>query len=272
MNSSILQDVVVTQNTIISLVMAGVILFVLPIIYVVYWKKECGEKASFKALAIGAAGFLVSARVLELGVHMGCIVLDNPVSRFINGNTPAYVIYGIMMAGVFEECGRYVVIKYLMKKNKNRENMVMYGIGHGGIEVWSITLLSVISYLAIALSIKTMGLDEALKSMGITADTVDKAAPTIAAVAGFTGVTAFWYVVERIFCMFVHISLTVVVAFGIAKNQKKYLPLAIFAHAAVDLLPCLYQRQIGTMWMVEGWLLLGAVLLVIWSRKLYKEM
>lgn len=72
--------------------------------------------------------------------------------------------------------------------------------------------------------------------------------------------------------MFIHISLTVVVAFGIAKNQKKYLPLAIFAHAAVDLLPCLYQRQIGTMWMVEGWLLLGVVLLVIWSRKLYKEM
>lgn len=29
---------------------------------------------------------------------MVCIVSDNPISRFINGSTPAYVLYGISMA------------------------------------------------------------------------------------------------------------------------------------------------------------------------------
>ena len=46
---------------------------------------------------------------------MVCIVTDNPISRFINGNTIAYVLYGIIMAGVFEECGRYIVLKYMVK-------------------------------------------------------------------------------------------------------------------------------------------------------------
>jgi len=38
------------------------------------------------------------------------------------------------MAGVFEECGRHIVLKYLLKKDRTRENAVLYGIGHGGIE------------------------------------------------------------------------------------------------------------------------------------------
>lgn len=45
-----------------------------------------------------------------------------------------------MLAGIFDECGRYVVIKILMKKNKTRGN----GIGHGGIKVWAVTLMSIV--------------------------------------------------------------------------------------------------------------------------------
>ncbi|WP_216696751.1 hypothetical protein [Anaerostipes faecalis] len=41
------------------------------------------RRVSWKPLLIGAIGFIVSARVLELDVHMFCIVLDTPVSRFI---------------------------------------------------------------------------------------------------------------------------------------------------------------------------------------------
>ena len=95
-----------------------ILLFFLPLLYVFIWRYKCQKRARFKALFIGAAGFLISARVLELGIHVFCILLDNPVSRFINGHTAAYVIYGICMAGIFEECGRYMILRYLVKKEE----------------------------------------------------------------------------------------------------------------------------------------------------------
>lgn len=275
MGNVLLQDIEITQRTVVSLIVTAAALFVIPVIYAVLWKRHCGKKVSFAPLFIGAAGFLVTVRVLELGVHMICIVGDNPISRFINGNTPAYVLYGIFMAGIFEECGRYVIIRFLMKKNRTKENMVMYGIGHGGIEVWAITLLSVISLLVIAVVIRMQGMDNGLQLLGVTGDMPENVmttvAATITAVADFGAATGVLYVFERICCMFVHISLTILVAYGIAKGQKKYLPLAVLAHAVTDTMPALFQRGVVNMLTVELWLCGCTVVLVAWGMVLYKR-
>ena len=229
------QDISHVQSSIVILPITAVVLFLLPIICVVWWKKRCGKSASFVPMFIGAAGFLVSARVLELGVHMVCIVWNNPVSRFINGNILVYVLYGAGMAGIFEECGRYVIIRSLMKKNKNRENMVMYGIGHGGIEVWAISLISIVSLLAIAIVLQGRGIEGALSFMGITSDIPEdmmgSMAVAITSAANFSTMNGVLTVLERVGAMTAHISLTVVVAYGIVKKQKRYLPLAILTHA-----------------------------------------
>ena len=265
---TLLQNIEITQGTVISLIITAAILFVLPVIYAVLWKKHCGKKVAIAPLLIGAAGFIVTVRVLELGVHMVCIVGDNPVSQFINGSTIAYVLYGTLMAGIFEECGRYIIIRFIMKKNKTKENMVMYGIGHGGIEVWAITLLSVISLLVIAVIIRTQGMETGLKLLGVTGDmpenTMASIAATVSAVADFGAVTGVLYVFERICCMFLHIGFTILVAYGIAKGQKKYLLLAVLAHAVTDIFPALFQRGVVSMWATELWVCACAVLIMGW--------
>lgn len=270
------QDIGSVQNSIITLSVTAAVLLLLPVICVAWWKKRCGKSVSLMPLLIGAAGFLVSARVLELGVHMVCIVWDNPVSRFINGNTLAYVLYGVCMAGVFEECGRYVVIKFLMKKNKKRENMVMYGIGHGSIEIWAISLMSIVSLPAVAIVIQGQGVESALPFLGVTGDIpenmMESVAAAISSAVNFSAGNGVLTVLERMGAMAVHISLTVVIAYGIIKGQRKYLPLAILAHAGVDLLPALYQRDAVTMSVTEMWLWVWVILLVIWARKLYQKM
>lgn len=269
------QNFEVTPGTIASLSITAITLAALPIIFVVLWKKYCGKTVSFTPLFLGAAGFLVSARVLELGVHMICIVWDNPISRFLNGSTPAYVIYGACMAGIFEECGRYVVIKFLMKKNRTRENMVMYGIGHGGIEVWTISLMSVVSLLAIAVVLQSRGVEDTLSFFGVTGavpeNLTDSISTTLAASVNFNALNGVLTVLERVGAMAVHVSLTVVVAYGVLKGQKNYLFLAILTHAAVDTLPALYQRGAVSMSVVEVWLWIWTVLLVIWAGKLYNQ-
>lgn len=79
-------------------------------------------------------------------------------------------------------------------------------------------------------------------------------------------------VLERILCMLVHISLTLVAAYGIQKEEKKYLPIAILAHVLADLLSCLSQRGLVSIAAVEVWLFVCTVILVICGRRLYQNM
>lgn len=224
---------------------------------------------------MGAAGFLISARVLKVGVHMVCIVMDNPISRYINGNTAAYVIYGIFMAGIFEEVGRYVIIRFFMKKNKTRENFVMYGIGHGGIEVWSITLLSLLSLLAFAVLVKYQGIESALQLMGISKDVpedlVNIVVDTLTTATNFGIAMAGLCVFERICSMTVHIAFTVIVSYGIEKKQNSYLFAAISAHAIVDIFPALYQRGVVTLPVTEVWCLFCSIVLSVAAFHLYQR-
>lgn len=281
MYMDILRHMKVLPGAIPSLITTVIVLFLLPILWMVAWKHHCKEKVSLAPLFFGAAGFLVFARILEQGLHMVCVLGNNPISRFINGNTVAYVIYGSLMAGIFEECGRYIIIKFIMKKNKTKENMVMYGIGHGGIEVWAITLISVLNLLIIALMIKSQGMEAALKALGIPQEMPDLFAfpmlstvtSMIASAAGYNVVTGALCIFERIVCMFIHVSLTILVAYGINKNEKKYLFLAVLAHAIVDTLPALSQRSSGSVWVLitELWICICAVGLIIWARRLYRQ-
>lgn len=246
-----------------------ILLFLLPLLYVFIWRHKCGKRARFKSLFIGAAGFLISARVLELGVHVFCILLDNPVSRFINGHIAAYVIYGICMAGIFEECGRYIILRYLVKKENTRENAVMYGIGHGGIEVWAISLVSILTFLAIGIVFRVYPLQEAMNLLLINDTNATAALPAIQMAAAFGAGNALVTILERILCMFIHIALTVIVYHGVQLRNQKHLLLAVFLHMMVDLIPAISQKITLSSIITEGWLLIWMILLCMIARKLY---
>lgn len=254
---------------IITLSVTSLCLFVLPIICALLWKRR--GKTGWLPLFLGAAGFILSARVLELGVHMVCIVSDNPVSRTILGSTPLFVLYGALMAGIFEECGRYVFLRFCMKKHRTREDLVMYGIGHGGIEVWTVSLLSMISLLVIDVLLLIQGREGAERLLDPAG--TGTLGPTIEAAAAFGLSSGAVSVFERVICMSVHISLTIVVGYGVVMGKSRlYLPLAILGHAIVDVFAALYQRGAVGAAVTEIWLLIWAVLLAVWAVKLYKRL
>lgn len=82
-----LENVVVGAGSIPSLVITIVFMIAIPVFSLVFWRRKHTTQTNFSYLIAGALGFLVSARVLELGVHYFCILADNPVSRFITGST-----------------------------------------------------------------------------------------------------------------------------------------------------------------------------------------
>ncbi|WP_026507301.1 YhfC family intramembrane metalloprotease [Butyrivibrio sp. MC2013] len=267
-----IEDIVIGKNSIPALIITIILMILITVCAVIYWRIKHREETKFKYLLAGAAGFIVSARVLELGVHYFCIILDNPVSRFINGNTAAFVLYGVIMAGVFEECGRYIVLKYFMKKDRTRENAVFYGIGHGGIEVLLVILPGIISGLVVASIFSSMSTREAMTALQITKDNASIALPSIQAAASFGYGMMALNVIERVFAMLLHIGLTVIVYYGVVTSRIKYLPLAILMHMLMDTFAALYQRGILPLWSVEVWCGIWAIAAIYIAAKLYAKL
>lgn len=266
------ENIVIGKSTIPSLIITVILMIAIPVIFFIYWRKKQKQQTKIGYLIAGDVGFIVSARVLELGVHLICIVADNPVSRFINGNTVAFVLYGIIMAGVFEECGRYIVLKYIMKKNRTPENAVMYGIGHGGIEILAVILPTMITYLAVAVMFSSGNVENALSTLNITEQTADAALPSVQAAATFDYAMMAMNVMERLFAMLLHIGLTVIVYYGVCNAKKACLPAAILLHMLMDTFPALYQRSVVPLWAVEIWVALWAAVIVFIAVKLYRKM
>lgn len=269
---SAFENIVVGNASIPSLVITVILMIIIPVSFFIYWRAKHKEQTKISWLIAGIIGFLVSARVLELGVHYLCIVMDNPVSRFINGNTVAFVLYGITMAGVFEECGRHVVMKYILKNNRTPENAVMYGIGHGGIEVLTIVLPLMITYLTIAVLFSKGDLETALKTLNITEAVAPIALPTVEAAASFDYFMMGMNVIERLLAMLAHIGFTVIVYYGVVTGKRVYLPLAIVLHMLMDTFPALYQRGLLPLWSVELWAAFWTVMVMLFAVSLYKKM
>ena len=266
------ENIVIGKSSVPALIITVILMIVLPVAFFLYWRRKHKEQTNISYLIAGALGFVVSARVLELGVHYFCIIADNPVSRFINGSTAAYVLYGSFMAGVFEECGRHIVLKYIMKKNRTRENAVLYGIGHGGIELLAILLPAMITYLAIAVLFSQGDTETALKALNITEETAAAALPPIQAAAAFDYSTMAMNVIERLLAMLLHIGLTVIVYFGVINAKKIYLPMAVLLHMLMDTFPALYQRGAVPLWSVEVWAAVCTAVIVFIAGKLYMKL
>lgn len=255
-------DINISDSTITCLIVTAIVLALLPIAAAAFWKMKKKRDASLISFVIGAAGFVVSARVLEMIPHIFCVVLDTPASRVIMGSTVAYVLYGIAMAGIFEECGRYIIIRFFMKKRQTRENAVMYGIGHGGVEVWLISLMSVILYITIALSVNSQSASAVSETYG---------AAMIGAVAAFGVESASMMILERVICMGIHVALTVVVFTGVKTQNLKYLLCAVLLHAVFDIFPALYQRGAVSIAVSEIWIAVWLVVTGIFAWKLYAK-
>ncbi len=266
------EKIVIGRNSVPSLIVTVVLMTAIPVCALIYWRRKHKERTRIGWLIAGAAGFIISARVLELGVHYFCIVSDNPVSRFINGNTAAFVLYGAAMAGVFEECGRYIVMKYVLKKNRTRENAVLYGIGHGGIEILAVLLPTMILYLAVSVLFSRGDPENALRTLNITEENAAAALPSVQAAAAFDYGLMAMNVLERVLALLLHIGLSVIVYYGVKNGKKAYLPMAILLHMLMDMFPALYQRGLMPLWAVEAWAAVWTVITVFIAAKLYRKM
>lgn len=214
----------------------------IPVCLSVYLVRK--HHAGLSSILIGAGTFIVFALVLESIMHQ--LVLKGPHGQSIMDNTLLYAVYGGLAAGVFEETGRFVSMKFLMKKEPSTPLPgVAYGIGHGGAEMLIIFGITMINNLAISALINSGQTDVLFSKVPEEAAAqLQSQLDQLQTLGAGTMLIGLW---ERFSALVLHLGLSMLVWVAVRKGGKWLwlFPAAIVLHAFVDAGAVLLQKSAG---------------------------
>ena len=221
--------------------MTGTVLFMgIPVLIAILWTVKKKEK--FTSVLTGAVTFLLFALILEKPIQNVLILPtamglpDHGIAQFINARPVLWAFLVVFFPGLFEETGRFVAFKTVLKNRKNRETSISYGIGHGGFEVMLILGLTYINYIIYGIMINSGAYAETIKQIAqVMPDQVDAYLAIPDQLAAFTAGSFAINLYERIFAVLFHIGASILVFYACRDRKKIWLyPLAIILHTLMD--------------------------------------
>lgn len=172
----------------------------LPVIMLLYSLKV----KKTKVFLWGSLTFIVSQPLLRIPLITFLSSNFLSVNQFQVQYPIAYVLLIALSAGLFEEVGRYLVMTFILKKNRSWNDGVIFGLGHGGVEAFLLVGLPIMMTLFSGASRGVSSSDFLLGA------------------------------VERVFAIILHVGLSVLVMKTVKSNKKRYVIFAIFIHTVID--------------------------------------
>jgi uncharacterized membrane protein YhfC len=216
---------------------------------------------------MGIAGFIIFVLILERVMHQ--IVF----SKFALREKPfAYIIYGIFMAGVFEETARYISFRILKKKHDGVKTGLSYGIGHGGIESIIIVGLTMVNTIIFSMIFNMRNIETITgKLQGEALEQINTQIKILLTTPPYSFLTGG---IERIFAISIQISLSILVYYSVYGNKKLWLyPFAITLHAIADIPAAAMQVGIiKKIYIVELFVCISAILLITIAKKTHEKL
>ena len=225
-----------STSSMLFILLTAVLGIALPLIAAIIWCKKKHEP--FTTVLIGAATFLLFAIVIEKPLQAIVISFDNPVSQFVNARP---VLWGIIVGrfpGGFEETGRFVAFKTVLRKRTQRETGLSHGIGHGGFEAMFILGITYLEYFAFALLLNqglfVELLIEPVKD-SLSSDAIAQITAIVEQITTFTAATMGLALVDRLLAVAYHIGASIMVFYAVKDKKKRWLyPLSIIIHTVID--------------------------------------
>lgn len=218
----------VPVSSIIAIVFTLVVSVVLPWVMLVVIRRKF--HADILPFFIGCGVFFVTVMVLEQAFHALAFRLAAQAGIMLQSNIWLYALYGGLAAGLFEESARWITMKFLMRRNLTRENALMYGAGHGGVEAMLIVGLVYINNLVISILINT-------GNAGLLLQSVPNPEEVMAGLAPLSVYPAWMFFIsgiERLLAMALHICLSVFVYTSVRNRKMRYYGIAVLLHAGVN--------------------------------------
>ena len=202
---------------------------VIPLVLFIWFRRRGADISPF---FVGCAVMLLFAFVLEAGAH--ALVFGSAAGPALEGNMWLYALYAGLMAGVFEESGRFAAFKTVLRKRRgNDRNALMYGAGHGGFEALVVLTAGMSAKLMLAAVVNSG--QGALLVEGLPAVLAAQVEESLVQLAGAQPAEYLLGVAERLIAVALHIALSVLVWFAAkTPGRLRLFPAAIALHAAVD--------------------------------------
>ena len=211
------------------MVISCVLGIVIPVLLFVYLKKK--KNADIKAFFIGCLIFFVFAMIIEGSLNQ--LILSSPLGETIRNNIWLYALLGGLMAGLFEETGRLVGFQFLKDKMDNDYNALMYGAGHGGMEMILLFSMTMINNLIFSSMINGGTINTVLDQL--SGNDLTQMNAMIDALVSYPAYMFIIGIFERIFAIMLQMALSTLVWFAVKDKSKRYLFfIAILIHLFVD--------------------------------------
>jgi len=223
-------------------------------------------KANLTSFIIGSATCIVFALMLEPILHS--IVLT-ATGTLLTDNIILYGLYGGLAAALFEETGRLVAMKFFMKDSLNRQNALMYGIGHGGIEAILLVGMTYVSNLLSAFMINSGALQASVEL--VDAELQQTTFEQIKVLWELPSWQFYMAGIERLAALILQIALSVLVYKAVSAKSRTYWFIAFGIHFAVDFLTVVITGLGAPVWIVEVFLLVAVAFVAYYAYQLYKK-
>ena len=225
-----------STSSMLFILLTAVLGIALPLTAAIIWCKKKHEP--FTTVLIGAATFLLFAIVIEKPLQAIVISFDNPVSQFVNARPVLWGIIVGLFPGVFEETGRFVAFKTVLRKRTQRETGLSHGIGHGGFEAMFILGITYLEYFAFALLLNQGLFMELLIEPvkdSLSSDAIAQITGIVEQITTFTAATMGLALVDRLLAVAYHIGASIMVFYAVKDKKKWWLyPLSIIIHTVID--------------------------------------
>lgn len=247
--------------------------FIIPALAYFIFRKKFGSKGHRLPFFIGCATFAVFAMILEGACN--ALILGGGRAESLMQKPVLYGFFAGFMAGLFEETGRFVAFKTILKKRlsgdlEDDSTALFYGAGHGGFEAFYVLASGMALNIVLGIMQNTGNIDSAIKSMnGISLEQVQG---ILTALETSNPLYFLLGIVERLSAVTIHISASVIVWF--AAKDKKYLylyPLAIVLHAAFDAFTASLSLLSANVFLIEAVLLVWAIIFALAAHSFWKK-
>ena len=232
----------VSNSSLVFILLTAVLGIALPLIAAIIWCKKKHEP--FTTVLIGAVTFLLFAIVIEKPLQSVLIMPtslglpNHALSTFINAKPVLWGIIVGLFPGVFEETGRFIAFKTVLRKRTQRETGLTHGIGHGGFEAMFILGITYIEYFVFGLMLNqgtfVEQMIEPIKD-SLSTDVIKQIADIVETITTFTAGTFALSIVDRVIAVAFHIGASIIVFYAVKDKKKWWLyPLAIVIHTVID--------------------------------------
>jgi uncharacterized membrane protein YhfC len=231
----------VAMEVLVGLAFAAVIALAAP--FVAFFALRRRMDLSLRNVLVGVAIFIVFVLVREAPMHAYLLQFNPTTKAWFAAHPLEMAIYAALAAGLFEETGRYLGLRYLAKHVPGNGTPVAYGIGHGGAEC-ALIAVNLVAIVGIGY-LMTIG---KLDGLGLPKEAVDQIRTSL---AGTTAATSLVPAVERICGLVLQIGFSFLIWQAIRARSFVWYLLAVAAHAAVDMPAALFQQKLLPLTVLE---------------------